>query len=399
MNEQSFSTRQSIGVLSMFLIGSSVIFQAGKESGRDIWLCILVALIMALPLALLYARLMQVFPGRNLFDLQLDLFGPVFGRVMALIYTWFALHLGSMVIKNFTDFIQITTLDMTPQFVTSICIGLLCIWCIRAGVNTLGRYAAMALPVYLVIFAVVTLLSMDLLNQFKYVTPIMYNGFAPVFRGAVDILAFPYEEAILLPFILQPLKENKKARKIFITGFAISAAVFLVVFTRNILILSSQFTNMIYYPSYMAISIIDIGDFIQRLDVLIAVIFFMNGFVKISVCLYVASLGLSKLVGIGDYKQFAAPVGMLMISMSLFSYPNILYQSDWSTRIYKYYVLPIGVVLPTIIWLTAEWKRKKLKKKGQLPDPPIIGEETPVTRQDHSAQQTLEGGVGGQQQI
>lgn len=380
MNEQVFSTRQSIAVVSLFLIGSAVIFQAGGDARQDIWMSVLLALILALPLALLYARLMQVFPGRNLFDLEIDLFGQVFGRITVLIYTWFALHLGSLVIKNFTDFIQITSMDQTPQYFTAVCIGLLCFWCVRAGINTLGRFSAMALPIYLIITAGMVLLSINLW-KFRYLTPVLYEGFKPVGSGAIDILALPFEEAILLPFILQPLKQNKMAKKIFIFGFCISAAVFLVVFTRNIIVLSAKLSDMVNFPSYVVISIIDIADFLQRMEVIMAILFFMAGFVKITVCMYVASLGLTKLFGLGDYKIFSAPMGALMISMSLFAYPNLIFEASFASRIVKYYKFPFCVLLPVIIWLCAEWRYKKLKEKGQLPVPPTTEEETPITRQ------------------
>jgi spore germination protein KB len=382
LNEQTFSTRQAISMTTMFLIGQVLIFYNGSPAKTDIMISVLIAWAATIPLSLLYARLVNVFPGRNPFDLQLEFFGPVFGRVTALLYIFYSMHIASLVTRNFTTFIQITSLTNTPQFMVAIFIGVLCIYCIKSGINTISRYAAMALPVYLLILILITLLSVTIWIDPSHITPFFYNGFKPILKSAIDLAAFPFSDALLLPFVLQPLKEHRKARKIFLTSYAISTAIFLLVFVRNVLVLGDNLTFKLYFPSYVSISLINIGDFLQRIEVAIGAVLFMGAFIKIALYLYVASLGVSKVLGFGDYKKYIAPMGFMMIALSQFAYPNITVDLAFAANIYPYYVLTPGVVLPVITWLTAEWKRKKLKKNGQLPDEPPSAEETLVVQQE-----------------
>jgi spore germination protein KB len=398
MYEQSFSNRQALSLSTMLIIGEVLIMYNGSPAKTDIWLSVLLAATAAVPLALLSARLMNVFPGKNTFDLQIELFGKILGRITALYYTLFCMHIGSLVIKDITNFIQITSLFETPQFITAVFIVVLCIYSIRAGINTIARYAALALPVYLAILLVITLLSITLWQDLGHLTPILYNGLKPVIKSSVDLFSTPFSDVWLLPFVLQPLKEQRKARKIILGCYGISTLFFLMVFVRNILILGDNFTYTLYFPSYIAVSLIDIGEFLQRIEVAVGAVLFMSCFIKTSMFLYVASLGVSKVFNVGDYKKFVAPMGMLMAAMSQFAYPNILANIAFATSIYPYYMLPVTIVLPLITWLAAEWKRKKLVKAGRLPDPPPAGEETPVARQDGGIPQNPDGGPGTQPQ-
>jgi spore germination protein KB len=391
MNEQKFSTRQAVSLVTMFLIGQVLILYNGNPANGDIWLSILVAYVATVPLALLYARLINVFPGKNMYDLQVYLFGPVFGKALNLLYTLYFLHIGSLVLKDVTNFIQVTSLLDTPQLISAVMIGLLCIYVIKSGANTLARYTALAMPVYLLIILATALLATTLWTDFTHLAPVLYNGFRPMLKSALDMAIFPFADAAVLPFVLQPLKEHRKARRIFLASYSISAVFFLIVFVEDILVLGKNYTSVLYFPSYVMVSLIDIGGFLQRIEVVVGAIMFMGAFIKISIYLYALSLGISKVLGSGDYRKFAAPSGLLVVAFSMFAYPNSLANIAFAANIYPYYGLVIDVVIPLIIWACAEWRRKKLKDKGQLPEPPPAATETPVARQDGGIPQNPDG--------
>lgn len=396
MNEQKYSTRQAVALTTMFLIGQSLIMYSGTPAKSDIWLSVLLAFAASIPLALLAARLTNVFPGRNPYDLMLDLFGPVIGRAVSALYVLFSLHIGSLVLRDMTNFMQMTSLIRTPQYVSAVFIVVLCIYCLKAGISTLSRYAAMALPVYLLIVVGTSLLTVTIWGHISHLPPTLYYGIKPVIINAAELAAFPLADMMTLPFVLQPLKEHRKAKAVYLWSSAIVAAMFIQVFIRNMLILGDNFTYTQYFPSYVAVGLIDIADFLQRIEVAVGAILFMGAFVKVAVFLYVASLGLSKVLGFGDYRKFTAPVGFLIAALSLFAYPNIIFNLAFAANIYPYYQLPFHVILPGAIWLAAEWRWKNLKGEGSLPEPPPAREETPVERQGGSIPDNSGGEAGGQ---
>jgi spore germination protein KB len=112
-----------------------------------------------------------------------------------------------------------------------------------------------------------------------------------------------------------------------------------------------------YFPSYIMVSLIDFSEFFRRFEVLVAVVFLLCGFVKVSVCLFCAATGIAKIFNINDYRIMAAPVAFLMINLAIFIYPNMQEMFEWVT-VYKYYAIPFQVLLPLIIWISAEAKAR-----------------------------------------
>jgi spore germination protein KB len=155
-------------------------------------------------------------------------------------------------------------------------------------------------------------------------------------------------------------------------------------------VLGDNFTFTQYFPGYVAVSLIDIADFLQRIEVAVGAVLFMGAFVKITIYLYVVSLGLSKVLGFGDYRRFVAPVGILMLTLSVFAYGNIVENVDFASGFFPYYGFSFRILIPVAVWILAERKRKKLKREGRLPEPPPAEEETPVERQGGNAPQNTE---------
>ena len=81
----------------------------------------------------------------------------------------------------------------------------------------------------------------------------------------------------------------------------------------------------------------------------------MPAWVKL-VCLLAASKGLENVLDLDNYRQVVIPVGLLMIVLSLIIFTNVMEMFDWTLKIYNYYAFSFQVILPVIIWITAEVK-------------------------------------------
>lgn len=366
MDDNKMSFRQGMSIIIMFLLGSSLVIAGALARQWDTWLSIILAYVMTIPLAFVYSRLLRLSPDGDLYDLQLNVFGPVFGRLTALLYVWYAYHLGSLVIRNFSEFIQMDSLSEQAQYLTAVPMGILAIWCVISGRMTLARWAAFTLPIFLTTIVGISLLSTQLWHAGNLM-PFLYSGIQPVLKDAYSVAAFPFAESILLPFVLYPLRENRGATKLMLLSFTVTMLIFTLVALRNLLVLGSEYISTLFYPSFIAIGLINIGDFLDRMEVVIAAIFVAGGFVKITVCLYVASLGLSKVLKTGDSRSFAAPVGILMIVLSQFVYKNVLDTSKFAFTYYKFYILPFSVVIPALLWLICELRRLRQKRRGTVP--------------------------------
>lgn len=97
---------------------------------------------------------------------------------------------------------------------------------------------------------------------------------------------------------------------------------------RNISILGTML-DILYFPSHVAVSRISIGDFLQRIEITVAIVFVFGAFIKTSVCLLVACIGIGRVFKLSDYRSIVIQTGLLMIYLSYFVYDSIMLMNYW----------------------------------------------------------------------
>lgn len=361
MRKEIISDQQSVPLVATFLFGSTLIIGAAGEAKQDAWIAILMAGAMAIPALFVYARLLSLYPGRDLFDILERVFGKFIAKPIAVLFIWYAFHLGAMVTRNFSEFMEIAAMPETPTMVIIFSMGLVCILAIKGGVELMARLATFLLPFILLIIIVVLPISM-IQGNVENLKPLLYEGWKPVLKGAFSAFTFPFGEIIIFTMVLSCLKTKKSPYKTFYFAFILSIVIMLIISFRNIMVLGGV-ASMLFFPSYMAVSTIDIGEFLQRIEVSAAVVFLFAGFIKISVCLYAASNGIVKIFNLGDYRKFVAPIGLFMFIFADNVYQNTMEMLNW-IKYYPYYVIPFQIIMPIIILAGAEIKVRREKEQG-----------------------------------
>lgn len=362
MGKEIITQKQGIVMMSTFVLGSTLVLGAGGEAKHDVWIAILLAMLMAVPVYLVYSRLLSVFPGMGLYEILNKVFGKVLGKIVAIPFIWFAFHLGALVIRNFTEFIEIVSLLETPQYIIAIFMTVLCIWAARAGIEVIGRWTSIILPILIIVILAVTFLFANIL-EFGNLKPVLIDGFKPVLDSAFSVFAFPFAEAVIFTTILDKLRPKSSSYKVYYWSLLIGGGIILLISVRSLLALGAANIAILYFPSYASVRLINIGNFIQRIEVSVTMVFLFSGFVKISLCLYAASSGIAKVLNIQNYRWIVAPIGLLMMILSIIVYRDTMEMFDWANKTYKYYAFPFEVILPLLILIAAEIKVRLVKNK------------------------------------
>jgi spore germination protein KB len=179
-------------------------------------------------------------------------------------------------------------------------------------------------------------------------------------KGAFSTFSFPFAETVVFICVFSSLKTKKSNVKVYLTGVLLSGAIIIITTARNILILGNMLDSF-YFPSYEAVSRINIGDFVQRIEVTDSIVFLYGVFVKSAICLLAACKGIGRLFNLKDYRSVVIQLGLLMIFFSWIIYDNIMEMRYWAFKVYPYYSFPMQVILPVIIWIMAEIKARKRK--------------------------------------
>lgn len=357
MQKEQITDKEAICLLLVFVIGTSLILGVGGEAKNDIWIAEIVGLIMFLPMLLVYSRILWLFPEKDLFDIIDLTLGKVLGKIVEIIYIWYAFHLGALILRNFGEFINAVAMPETPMLVPLLCLGVVCIIGVSLGVEILGRTTTYFIPLILFIVVFVELLAIPKLHL-NYIKPVLENGLVPVLMGGFQTFSFPFAETVLFIGAFSSLKTKKSPLRIYFWGTIISAIIILIVTFRNIAVLGNMLGSY-KFPSYSAVSRISIGDFLQRIEVTVSFVFIYCAFIKSSICLLVACKGIGKVFNLKDYRSIVIQTGLLMSYFSYIVYENSMEMRYWALKIYPYYTFPMQVVLPTIIWILAEIKAKK----------------------------------------
>ncbi|WP_405175524.1 endospore germination permease [Paenibacillus sp. FSL H8-0261] len=362
MKKEIIPTGHSISIVVLFIIGTSLFMGLPGKSGNSSWIALLFAISLTVPLLFIYARFHVLFPGKNLFDILIIVFGSIFGRVVSCMYIWYALHMGALVLRNFGEFSKTVALTETPMIAPMLCVGLLCIWVVKAGIEVIGRCAKLFLLLLLAEVLFIEILAIPKL-KYHYLKPFLDSGWSPIFADTFGSFTFPFAEIVLFMGVFSHLPAKDSAKKILLSGLLISGGVILLVSLRNLLILNPDIVQSLYFPSYVAVSRINIGDFLTRMEASSALGFVITIFIKASLCLYVASVGVAKLFKLKSYRSVVLQLGLIMVYFSRFIFKDIMEMQHFAYTIYPIYALPFQVIIPLVLWICAEIKVSKSKNK------------------------------------
>ena len=353
MNKEIISRKQGISIIIMYFLSSVLIFGT-TEAGKDSWLVVIIAAIMVVPVLFMYIRIMKLHPGKDFFEISTELFGKIAGRILILFYIEFAIHVPALVVNNYVGFITTSSLPETPKYIIAILLVVICMYAARKGIEVIGRWAEIV--VFFVLFGIImlTVLSIPYFD-FSNIKPILYNGWKPVLGASFSLVGFQFAELLIVIFMLNTLKSGESMYKVVYSGLTVSALILTILFARVILVLGEPVAKMYYYATQPSVSVINIGEFVQRLDIINPLIVFFNDFIEITFCIIFASKGLTKLFNIREYKKVVVPIGFIILPLSLILYSSSMEEFAW-IKYYNYYAFPFQFIFPIIVLIVAEIK-------------------------------------------
>ena len=359
MQQQKVTRNQVMFSIVLFNLGTSVVMGVGTTTVQDTWISILAATLMAALMFLIYSRILALFPDKNLFQIAEHLFGPVGGKVISVLFFWYALHLAALVLKNFSAFTQLTVMPETPELPIMILMALTAIYLAGSGMRTIGKWAVAGC---LFVMGVVLFTFGASVHQMELgkLLPVLSHPPDQILQTTLQVFSYPYAETVLFLCVGDSIGKDAKTRKVFLTALGITALIFLLVCFRNLTILGQAFIKTTYFPSFVTARLLHVGSFLERLESSISANFFIAGLAKISVCLLAAAKGLANLFSQRESKHLVLAVGMLALALCAVLFHDAM-EMFLFARYSFYYGLPFQVLIPIVLWLTGEWRVRQEK--------------------------------------
>lgn len=340
-----------------FIFGSSAVMNPAASAGQDVWLAGLFGLGGGVMLMLLYTKISLLNPSLTLIEILQTAFGKYLGNLLSLLYIGYFIHLAALVLRDFGEHMAVTVYYTTPLVFTMGSFALLASYCLKKGLEVSARAAEMLMPYLFIFLTVIFFLLIPEYNTENFF-PVLEKGFSPILKAAFNILTFPYGETVVFLMIFPALYSAKRLRKVSLLSVLIMGLILLSVTVRDLLSLGPDLLTRLVFPPSLST---ELTQEIQ-LEPLISVNLLLGGWIKITICMYGAVVGIAQLLKLDDYKPFVLPLAILCVAMAIWLFPDVFEMLDWATAVYPYYAVPIQIIIPVLILIITNFKKNTKKR-------------------------------------
>lgn len=355
MEKAKISPGQLAALIFLFEMGTALVVSLGLQAEKDAWLAILLGLAGGMALFGVYVSLYYRYPDLPLTAYARKIMGNGIGLPLGLLYVVFFIYGAARDLRDGADLLIGSVLDQTPLIAVSSIMILTTGYVLHKGIETLARTAQIYFAVLIALGVLSNfLLAVSGVIDVNRLLPVLEKGWGPVIQTSLtQAFEFPFNEMIcftmLLPYLNRP-KEGIKLGTVTLLagGFVLSLST-----AMNIAVLGVDIAGRATFPLLTAISLVNIREFIQRMDVLVVMTLIIGDFFKVSIFYYVAVLGAADICRIKDHRKLVYPFGMIILFLSIIIAGNFAEHIEEGNFALKSVFILFGVILPILLWVTA----------------------------------------------
>ena len=363
MTNSKISVPEAISVILIVLVAHTLVsLPKGllNVTGSATIINLLYVGIIMFFLVLLIVKLFKDFGGQDIVDIANIFGGPVFQKIIGMIFIFYFIFSNSVLLRNFCECLKTVYYPMTSlffillTFIIALCISN------NFGFSVTAKINLIFLPIIFVSILFIFFANNENLS-FENLTPILGNGLFDTFITGIGNLG-AFGGIVFLYFIPPYLKEPKKLKKVAMLSIVLSI-IYLIICVAIILL---TFTFLLkvdeIMPLYSAARYIEFGSFFQRLESILLLIWIIGMTCYFSITLHIVMNIFKKITNIRNTKPLLITFALLMLSISLLP-KNYAISKFLETDVYPYLVIGIGMFLSTAILILAYFK-VRIKKNS-----------------------------------
>jgi spore germination protein KB len=289
--------------------------QAIRLGNTATWQFVIILVPIALLVVGAYTVLARRFPGQNLHQIAEAVTGPIMGALLSLVVAVALIGLLTLNLREFTETFKTTILPNTPVSVISASLALCaCVAC-WAGLESIARVSQfLFFPIYFIL-ALLIILNIQLVDTAQFF-PLWGQGLVPTLRGAVSLLPLQSELALLLvvgQVFRSPTILSRVGRwTVLINGLALGATLVMMIG-----VFGAPEARLNPFSLYGLARIIQIGRWIERVEVLIVTFWVLAAALRLSLLLCASTSLIASVLRIPNHRSLIFPLLVLVESLSL----------------------------------------------------------------------------------
>ncbi|WP_308639813.1 GerAB/ArcD/ProY family transporter [Paenibacillus silvisoli] len=349
---------QLMVLVFLYTIGTTVlVIPAGlaATAKQDAWIGAIVGVLIGAAVLGLYLALWIVYPGQSFVGICRSALGKWAGTAVAVIFTGYAFIGAATVLFYVGNFFQTQFLPRTPIWCIVMLFGFVVVMGTRLGLETISRASELMLPWFLILFSILVITLVPA-SKSVHLLPMLETGWKPVFSAGLSFAGTAYMPIVFLFSVLPNVQAPEKARIGMYVAALIGGVCVALVTLLCILILGPNITGRSMFPSYALVKKINIGNFLQRVEAVLAGLWFITTYVKTTFYFYGGVTSLSEIFKLNNYRVVTLPCIMIVVVLSMIVYPDVVYMQYWDSIIFPPYILVMGVGIPLLLWIIGLFK-------------------------------------------
>lgn len=324
---------------------------------QNIWIVWLIGFVIILIMLFIYTSLSNKFPRKNLVEINDLVYGGFLGKIVSTLYILYFLY---VVCANFRFIADFFSTYLFPDIDISVfCIGvsIVSMYALKKGLEVIARSATIIAILAMMVDITITILTLKYFDLSNFL-PVLQIKPKEFIQGVNLMVAIPIGEIMVFLMIFPCVNDIKQIKKSTFLGFIIGNIFFLMIILRNISVLGS-IDVLQALPSYQVAKLINIGDIITRMEVLIAIILLFNEFLKICIFYYATVLSTAQIFKLKDYKILVIPIGIISVVFSISMFDSAVEHLYYASSVYPIYTLLFVIIFPVISFIIASIKKYK----------------------------------------
>ncbi|WP_246320257.1 GerAB/ArcD/ProY family transporter [Paenibacillus qinlingensis] len=366
-NKQVINQRQ-LSWLASSIVTSGGILTLQNELIRinqmDAWFSYLISILYVFLIAGFFGYMVKLYPDKNIFEMSKEILGPWVGTIINLLILF---HFWQIVVRDISSvsrFSSTLLLHTTPLEILILLTCVLLIYFGKTSVEVIARVNDLFYPLF-----VVTMMIMPLLlsNEFylRLTTPLLTMPLQNWTASSILTLGSAGDIFILGAF-LHMLSNANHVRSAIRHGSLLGFFLLTLILFVIIAVLGPKMPASFSYPTYNLVQTIHVTDFLDRLDLVMLMIWYPTVTCKIITIYLALLLGISSLFNERNYPMINKPIALLLALSTCLSFKStteLLSFSNFSSPVIVLAYQPFIMVLLVVFGY-----RKKQKYTNNFPN-------------------------------
>ncbi|QAA34965.1 GerAB/ArcD/ProY family transporter [Clostridium manihotivorum] len=363
------SGRQLVRMMILFQIGSAVAIPLATSAKQDSWIVIFLGMVIGTGATFAYSTLFNKTSGANFTEILREIFGGKVGFFLSLVYIVYYIYIANRIINDFRIIIKSTALQRTPDIMVILIMTIPAIYCAYLGIEAMGRGAVILNAITFTTITIITVFAfVNKLPRIERLLPVLEYGWGPIIKLLFPLaITVPYGETITFLNIYPNVRDNEmnKVRKLSFISNIIAGNALAFASIMSIATISANIVEVSVFPILKSIGIIQIGSFIQRLDVFAIILLMLGGFYKILIFFYCSvEMAMATFKVEIKYRNFIVIIlGVIVVLLSYILKSNPVQHFHIGLDIVPIYIhVPLQFVIPIFLLIIALRRNKNRNK-------------------------------------